>query len=137
MTQQMAETLNGIIKEAYSIAQDQRKPGALNGDWMNNPIKKREDALFEQLDKLDKEIGKGLKVGKYIKFQVADGYAHYLITRLNRETVEVIHLPLGDGYKFGGIGVDKKGNQVIFRTVAEANVRMNDFWKEKFGDNSM
>jgi hypothetical protein len=41
---------------------------------------------------------KGKNVGEIIRFQVADGYAEYMVASM--KPVELVHIPLGDAWNF-------------------------------------
>jgi len=130
MNRQIATEVNGLLHEFYSLQDEMNKPNATQ-DWANNPLRLKEQELMEKLRKFDESLGEGMKPGRHLQFQVGDGYAHYIIVQVNRETVQVVHIPYGDNYSFGGVGVDKKGNAIIFKNVVEANIRFNDFWRKK------
>lgn len=64
---------------------------------------------MEKLEALIKELdanADGL-VGKHISFQVADGYARYIIVKELKASVKVFHLDIDDGYRFLGVYDDK------------------------------
>lgn len=60
------------------------------------------EALEKKVKALAKLAGKGLCVGKLIRFQVADGYALYFVTKVLKSAVHVCHVPLFDRYTFPG-----------------------------------
>lgn len=51
------------------------------------------EALIKELD-----VNANGLVGKHISFQVADGYARYIIVKELKSTVKVYHLDIDDGY---------------------------------------
>ena len=53
--------------------------------------------LIERLRQTFKERNNNKNVGEIIKFQVADGYAEYMVTSM--KPVELIHLPFWDSYQ--------------------------------------
>jgi hypothetical protein len=64
---------------------------------------------FEEYEKIEKEYassivewtkkhGKGTFAGELVRFQVADGFAQYVVFSL--KPVQLIHLPVADGYQF-------------------------------------
>ena len=69
--------------------------------WNNSKdYKKREDAFIKEVSILCKErnsVGDQKYIGETIKFQVADGYAIYMVAGL--KPLQLIHLPLMDGYE--------------------------------------
>ena len=53
----------------------------------------------QDLKKHIRKMGyKGKNVGEVVRFQVADGYAEYMV--LSMRPLGLIHLDLGDGYQF-------------------------------------
>lgn len=53
------------------------------------------------------------QVGEVIKFQVADGYALYMIASM--KPLELVHIPIGDAYEFGYVDLltHKEVNELI------------------------
>ena len=67
-------------------------------DWQN--IEQYEKDCFELVERLKKwciERNNQKNVGEIIKFQVADGYAEYMVASTN--PVELIHLPFWDAWQ--------------------------------------
>jgi len=63
------------------------------------PEKKAADkALWDAVNALDRDAGPGCQAGRLLKFGVADGYARYIISKVNSKTVKVVHLDYADGY---------------------------------------
>ena len=72
------------------------------GDW------REKDKLFwDAVLKLDADAGPEFGPGKHIKFQVADGYAHYIVIKVGTFISKLHHLDYMDGYGFAGV-VDSK-----------------------------
>lgn len=66
-------------------------------DWGNiNEYHQRVDAWVEDQKALYRKLSKGDLVGESVRFQVADGYAHYLIVKERPFTL--VHLDALDGY---------------------------------------
>ena len=42
---------------------------------------------------------KGKNVGEVVRYQVADGYAEYMVVSM--KPLSLVHIPLGDAYEFG------------------------------------
>jgi len=59
---------------------------------------KKDDAYIAELKQFCLKQNKGKNVGEVIKFQVADGYALYMVASMR--PLELIHVPLGDCYEF-------------------------------------
>lgn len=76
---------------------------------------------------LKKELNRmgynGKNVGEVIKFQVADGYAQYMV--ISMRPLRLMHLPLIDSYEF---------NYVHLMTTKEVNdqIEANKKWEELF-----
>jgi len=60
--------------------------------------RRQETALMDQLEAISDQAPEGVSVGRMIRYQVADGYAHYVITRVSGSSVSVAHVPFGDAW---------------------------------------
>ena len=81
---------------------------------------------FKDRDQAAKD--KGELVGRYIQEQIADGYAYYTVTKVNKRTVRLQHEPdLGDGYAVPMI-------ESMGGTVPLKYVRQNIGWRDKMAD---
>jgi hypothetical protein len=70
-----------------------------NGNWGNyEEWMKIEDSLYREVAQIDKEVGKGLHVGRMIILPHADGYAYYWVWEVKPRTVQLVSLPFGDGW---------------------------------------
>lgn len=74
----------------------------------------------------------GLRVGRTLKFSVADGYASYSVEEIRRpkhanESGEVVvqNIPDGSGYEFDGV-YERNGLLLLPLPVAERNVKWED-----------
>lgn len=81
------------------------------------------DALINELDAA---AGEGL-VNRHVRFSVADGYAHYIITKVNKTWCWVQHIDYSDGYRYVGEIHGK-----IDRRVVESAVNWADRMKAIF-----
>lgn len=63
-------------------------------DDTTNTMKKQ----YSDLDEMADRAGNGVQVGKHLSFPVADGSALYLIEKVNKNSVKVLHLNICDGY---------------------------------------
>lgn len=82
---------------------------------------KAQDDIFKQLQEGDKnaeEQGFAFR-GRLIKFQVADGYAHYLVVKDTAKWIHVKHIPYGDSYRYGGVIDDKIDSRIVWQVVAQ------------------
>jgi len=68
-------------------------------DWKNIPAYQNASKKFiEDLKTFCINRNNAEHVGEVIQFQVGDGYAEYMVAALS--PIELIHLPLMDGYHF-------------------------------------
>lgn len=67
-----------------------------SGDWQTGS--KAQQAALEELEKRSDALPEGEVVGAVIQFQVADGYAVYLVTKAKGNAIELKHIDYGDGY---------------------------------------
>lgn len=72
----------------------QRRP---DEDW--EEFHKREAAAFTELENASDALQEGDLVGFVMRFQVADGYASYVVTKSNPRSVELAYIPFGDNYQ--------------------------------------
>lgn len=87
--------------------------------------------LWEGVDQLDAEAGDALAPGRHIKWQVADGYAHYIVIKVGKRLTELAYLPYMDDYQFPGAWV--QGNKLMVPTPVAAQCAVNlNFWKTLF-----
>jgi len=69
-------------------------PDSFQSNWEKN-----EAEYIEKLKKYITDAGyTGKNAGEILEFQVADGYAKYMVT--NMRPLMLIHIPLGDAYEF-------------------------------------
>ena len=61
-----------------------------------------QDSLMVECEKLAKE--KGTLLGRIIRFPMADSYAYYIITKVNKKTVKLNWINYCDGYMNKRIG---------------------------------
>lgn len=100
----------------------------INGMQFDDPnYKNADNKLWEMIEALDAKAGPGLVPGRHIKFGVADGYAHYIITKVNKTTIDVEHLPYMDAYHFMGVYEGK-----IMAGIAARQLGWQDGMKELF-----
>jgi hypothetical protein len=59
---------------------------------------KEEDDYIDQLRAVLLRRKTGKNIGEVLRFQVADGYAMYMVA--STRPLELVHLPLGDCYQF-------------------------------------
>lgn len=57
----------------------------------------RQDALYDKLTEKSNSLPEGEVVGAFIRFQIADGYANYVVTKVKPLTLQYVRL--GDGYQ--------------------------------------
>lgn len=69
-------------------------PLSWGGDWRTSAHELEFDALVKAAEQVDTTR---TLVGSIINFSVADGFAHYLVTKDSPLTLQ--HVPYGDGYR--------------------------------------
>jgi hypothetical protein len=80
------------------------------------------EALADDVRQLDRDAGTGLAVGRFLRFQVAESEAEYLIDRIEGERVHVQWLPNAD--ERWADAVDSEG--YVLRSVAAAQLARRD-----------
>jgi len=71
----------------------------INWEDMEIDIYQKEvDRYYSELKAFCLKRKKGKNVGTIVKFQIADGYAEYMVSSMR--PLELIHLPIGDEYQF-------------------------------------
>lgn len=77
--------------------------------------------LIERLRKTFKERNKNKNVGEIIKFQVADGYAEYMV--ISTKPVELIHLPFWDSYQ-------SETAQLMTAKAIKEKIELKNMWNK-------
>jgi hypothetical protein len=86
------------MAEVYSVLDSVELP-KFPQPYNHEEYKKNEDKYIVDLKKELKSMGyKGKNFGEIIKFQVADGYAQYMV--ISMRPLQLMHLPLGDAWDF-------------------------------------
>ena len=89
------------------------------------------DEMSAEMEAINKAAGKGLQVGRCLRFGVADGTACYIITKIRKNDVVVEWIPFWDNYFSDAIGLtSNKTAWVVNRTTAERHCGMRDLFKE-------
>ena len=92
-----------------------------------------EDKEYDILMEADKKAKeKGTILGRYINESIADGYAYYEITKVNKKTVVIEHVFIGDGYSVSYWGA----KATIDIAYATASVKGRDAMAKIFGKSS-
>jgi len=101
-----------VQSHIQAIVAASNKPIDYQGDYMTQykDIEKRIDAL-------NKKVGKGLRPGRVLQFNVADGYALYFVTKVGKSFTDVAHIGLGDGYSYGGVIDGQLDTRVALQTI--------------------
>lgn len=115
------------IDEILALAEQLQANFAWNDTYRANLQK-----LHDMIASLDNDAGPGVQSGRELRFQVADGYANYIITKVGKRTVKVVHVPIMDAYTFCGVYSDGKGNLELPFAVAEQSVRSVELYKKIF-----
>lgn len=85
------------VEPIYDFAQR----GTDNPNTLDN-IMKRQDALMDEI----KTLAKAHKtlLGRDVRFPMGDGYAHYIITKVNVRTVEITWIKYCDAWQDSRVG---------------------------------
>jgi len=85
-----------------------------------------EDKFLEALSALDKEAVEGLSrkdsrcvPGRTVKLGVNDGYAYYILLRVNSKTVKLVHVPFADAYKSHIVAADGEADRMVIEDSIE------------------
>lgn len=89
------------------------------GDWQA-----QEQAYIEQLATLAKRNGKDPRIGRTVRFQIADGYAVYVVWKV--KPLQLVHVNTGDGYQASAATI--RGLRLA---DVDAQLRFDDFWQGK------
>lgn len=113
LTKEMAAQLNGCLNEIRLLhrAQDEPKSPLAKKGWKPMPFKEKidkENDIWARLEKLQKDLGPGFRVGKLINFSVADGRAHYLVLKIGKSLTELAWLPFGDAWQADAVEIVDK-----------------------------
>jgi hypothetical protein len=125
------ETLKAKIKELLALNDvDVKHDFALRGTtdplyWEN--VMKRQDELMSEINELARKNCTIL--GREIKFQMADSYAVYVITKVNKKSVQVSWINWCDGWVDDRLG--RQGTLDI--NYAMQQVRREDALQQLFG----
>lgn len=122
------ETLKAKVEELLNVSgEDLKKYFGKGQDWsgkFDNKMKRQEE-LIDELHKLAR-ANKTL-LGRTVRFPMADSYALYLVTKVNKTTVRLQWLDYCDGWMD-----DRCGNACnIGREYVEKQIRFEDFWDDE------
>jgi len=104
----MKNIITDTVEEINRLAGIARE-NLRDGKW-----REYDEQLWEKVEELQKFAGTGLKPGKHLKWNVADGYAHYIVLKVNKRFTEVAFIDYMDGYRF--MGVFQDGNKLLVPT---------------------
>ncbi len=109
------------VEPVYDFAQQETASDSLPN------IMKRQEALQGEIDELAKAHNTIL--GRQIKFPMADSYAYYIITKVNKKTVEITWVKYCDAWQDS-----RAGYQCLLNfDYANQQVRGQDKLAELFG----
>lgn len=98
----------------------------------------RQNRLYKEMEAIGKiasdaalNIRQEVVFGRVLSFSVADGYANYIITRVDANEVVVSHVALGDAYCFIGVYLNRRGETVISRQVVERVLKMERIFEHR------
>jgi hypothetical protein len=95
--------------------------------------RRQETALMHHLEAISDRAPEGVSVGRIIRYQVADGYAFYVITRVSGSSVSVAHVPFGDAWTSPVVRGGKLTYGHAADAVQKAAAMRNLFGKRKSG----
>jgi len=123
-----AELLKAKIKEllAYNDIEPEYSWGSDNQNSIDK-IMQRQDAIQGEIDDLARELD--TLMGRQIKFPMADSYAYYIITKVNKKTVEITWVKYCDAWQDSRAGYCSNLNF----DYANQQVRGQDKLAELFG----
>ncbi len=99
----------------------------------DNPLRAdRERMLWQMIENLDKEAIESLSPGRHLKWNVADGYAHYIVVKVNKMFTELVYIPYMDNYQFSGVFVDERDRLMVPTQVALMNAERSIAFRELF-----
>ena len=125
------ETLKAKIKELLALNDvDVKHDFALRGTndplyWEN--VMKKQDELMSEINELARKNCTIL--GREIKFQMADSYAVYVVTKVNKNTAQVTWVNWCDGWVDDRLG--RQGNLDINYVMQQ--VKREDALQQLFG----
>jgi hypothetical protein len=127
-TLRKAESLKAKIKEllAYNDIEPVYTFGSKDPNSLDN-IMKRQEVLQDEIDSLAKDLG--TLMGRQIKFPMGDGYAYYIITKVNKQTVEITWVKYCDAWQDSRAGYQS----LLDKAYAEQQVKGQDRLAELFG----
>ena len=118
-----------IIKTA--VEEINRLAGIARDNLCDGKWRKYDEQLWKKVEKLQKFAGTGLKPGKHLKWNVADGYAHYIVLKVNKRFTEVAFIDYMDGYNFAGVFEDD-GKLFVPTSVAKKAAQWQDTMERLF-----
>ena len=80
------------VEPIYDFAQR----GSDNPNTLDN-IMKRQETIQDEIDSLAKDLG--TLMGRQIRFPMGDGYAYYIVTKVNKKTVEITWVKYCDAWQ--------------------------------------
>ncbi len=81
--------------KVYNGIKGINKPVMTHEDYLGEGYNRKIETYVNAIKAFAKTNGKGKYKGETVKFQVADGYAEYIVYK----PTELIHLDVGDGYR--------------------------------------
>lgn len=106
-----------------------RTANSFVGKFGSDEHRKADDAFWDACKALDNDSVLGLSdngdrcvPGRLLRFSAGEGYAYYIIEKVLKNHVKVIHLPYGDNYKVSYVNRDGEADKMI----VEDMIRWND-----------
>ena len=92
----MTKEFKEIADEALRLCSEANR---LPGGYGSATQKAADKTFWDYIYGINAAAGPGLAIGRFVKFGVRDGYARYIISKINKRTVHLVHIPYGDGYR--------------------------------------
>ncbi len=121
------ETVNRLVAKMEDL---HRNGGG--GDYQDTY--KQECALLDELGKISDSLkSQGLVPGRMVKYQVADGYAHYVVVSVSPQVSYLRHVPFLDGYQSPAVGRDGAILTSTLRDHLQYEDKLGDLFSKKKG----
>ncbi len=118
------DRINELVKECHEVWD--------NINFSDDKWREKTNEFDKKVSQLDEDAGEELAPGRELKWGVADGRAHYIVTKVGKTWTELVHLPICDGYHFSGVFRNNNGKLVVPTQIAEQNARGNLGMKKLF-----
>lgn len=126
---------DNLLPKAWVVPISDCKEHSINySDWQNDPMNKWVEADYEEAKKLAaKNPGHQLCKNDMFSMGVADGSAHYLVTKVNKKTVDIEWRGWGGGdcYTDRILGWGGRFSRDIIEPLVIQGKRMAEIWAKQ------